>query len=193
MQILFNPALKIKSLKRISFSYLRKAQKTFLSVVVTCAKNFLIHLRSLLLFWGLPLAQAGFSAFLQQRCSSQCPKSWHLPSRLQSGAHKHRTQVLKPFRLPAMKPKAWTVWAFRVSVHFQVASCSIRRSKSSMASHSCRYLVNNLQEISGKPKDEGIWKAGSLKFSVSDLPLAWYSWKKSQKAWTSQAMSLHGV
>lgn len=105
----------------------------------------------------------------------------------------NRTQALKPFRLPAMKPEAWTIGAFRVSVHFQVASCSIRRSKSSMASHSCRYLVNNLQEISGKPKDEGIWEAGSLKFSVSDLPLAWYSWKKTQRAWTSQAMSLHGV
>lgn len=180
MQILFTPALKIKSLKRISFSYLGKAQKTFLSVVVMYAKNFLIHYRSLLLFWGLPLAQAGFSAFLQQRCSSRCPKSRHPPSHLQSGACKHRklTPALKPFRLPVMKPKAWTVGAFRVSVLFQVASCSIRRSsKSSMASHSCRCLVNHLQEISGKPKDESIWEAGSLKFS---LPLVWYSWKKKQ-------------
>lgn len=43
MQILFIPALKIKSLKRLSFSYLGKAQKTFLSVAVMYAKNFLIH------------------------------------------------------------------------------------------------------------------------------------------------------
>lgn len=43
MHILFIPALKRKSLKRLSFSYLGKAQKTFLSVAIMYAKNFLIH------------------------------------------------------------------------------------------------------------------------------------------------------
>lgn len=152
---------------------------------------------SLLLFWGLPLAQTGFSAFLQWLCSSWHPRSQHPPSHLRSGACKHGkpSQALQPSRLPMQKPKAWNVGAFRVSVLFTLKSQVVEwgDQRACIACPSCRCLVNNLREILGKPKGEGLWEAGSPKLSVSNLPLAWYSWKGPQKLWTSQATSLHGI
>lgn len=152
---------------------------------------------SLLLFWGLPLAHAGFSAFLRQLCSSRRPRSQRPPSHLRSGACKHGklSQALKPSRLPVTKPKAWNVGTFRGFVLFTLKPQAVaqRDRRACIASPGCRCLVYNLQEISGKPQGEGVWEAGFPKLSVSNLPLVWYSWKGPQKPWTPQPTSLRGI
>lgn len=89
MQIQFIAALKIiiilKSLKRISFSCLGKAQKTSLSMAVVCAKNFLICGRcpQALCYCSEVLP----SPSLASRHSYNI--SVHPPSHLQRGACKH--------------------------------------------------------------------------------------------------------
>lgn len=188
MQIQFIPALKIiikKKPEKNLLQLFRKGSENFpkhgCGVCQELSYLWKMSPSSLLLFWGPALAQSGFSAFLQQLCSSPIPSAvWSLQT--------WETES-SPLNLPGSvrKPKSTK---FRVSL---LLMQNFQYPRASIASHGCKCLVNNLQENSGMPKGGGLWEAGSPKLSVSNPPFVSYSWKEPQNPWTWQAMGLHGI
>lgn len=136
---------------------------------------------SLLLFRGPALAQSGFSAFLQQLCSSPSAvwslQMWETES--------------SPLNLPdsVRKPKAQHVRIFRVSL---LLMRNLQDPRASIASHVCKCLFTTSKKTQESQRVEGFWRLALPNFLLPTHPLSDITEKKP-RTWTWQAMGLRGI